>query len=69
MKTSTAMSSPVWGRLELLLLLGELDELGELDPLPLPFPLEVPPDEPPLPELLDASTVTVPFIEGWIVQM
>jgi hypothetical protein len=73
MKTSTAMSSPVCGRLELLdEPLDELDELGELDGELEAVPGLVPPElplDPPLPELPDASTVTVPFIEGWIEQM
>src|SRR5438477_10164358 len=74
MNASTAMSRPVWGRLEPLL--EELDEPDAVDPLPFPLPLplellplELPPEELPLPELLDASTVTVPFIDGWIEQM
>lgn len=67
MNTSTAMSRPVCGRLELLEgLLGELLPLGlavEPEPLEPVLPLFVPP------ELLDASTVTVPFMLGWIEQM
>ena len=72
MNTSTAMSSPVCGRLEELLeeLLGELDPLL-VDPLPEPLPLPLEPLLPDVPPelLLDASTVTLPVIEGWIEQM
>src|SRR3954454_2351385 len=66
MKTSTAMSRPVCGRLEVL------DELDGFEVLPEPLLPDVPAEVPVLllpPELLDASTVTVPVIEGWIVQM
>ena len=66
--TITEMSRPVCGRLELLDDDAVLDELGVLLPLEL-LPLEVPPLELlPLP-LLEASTVTLAFIDGWIEQM
>jgi hypothetical protein len=65
MSTTTAMSKPVCGRFDVL------DAEGvavEPEPLPLPVPLDVPPLEAP-PLLLEATTVTVPFIDGWIEQM
>ena len=72
MKTSTAMSSPVCGRLPPLPEELEEEVPDEVDPLPLPLPvpLELPLlGEPPLPEPLAACTITVPFMFGWIVQM